>query len=160
MLKSAILAATVLLALAPLRAFAQDTDPTANCERAWLASDWPTVAIYCTSVADNRERSAKTYLADIAVDPGAPVAIDAEGLVGPEYLVAGEARARASVAYSHLKRGESAHNALDGALTDLREATSYSVLGETRDRAIALLDFVGSGTFVADAPESVLMAAL
>jgi hypothetical protein len=96
--------AILAILLTPMAVSAQATNSTAeSCERSWLAADWPTVAVDCSTMAHADEESAKRHESDAVAGPSAMFK-EAMSLIGPELYFATVARARASVAYAHLQR--------------------------------------------------------
>lgn len=127
-----------------------------SCERGWLASDWPTVAVDCSTVAADHESLAQRMKAD-AVNGPPELAIQASQLMGPSYLFAGEAWARTAVAYAKLKKHDLYQDSREKALFDFKRAKNIGA-PDIAQRAVALSNLVSSNTFVADAPDSPLLA--
>jgi hypothetical protein len=161
-MKLTILTALMAFAVATTRAFAQSTPEgvDANCERAWLAYDWPTVAVECSNMADANEQSANNYKAQ-AVEfstSNASLSSQAANFIGPDLLFAGAAHARAAVAYAHLHKTSLYSEARADAIKDIAGAKGFFVQQpELHDRAAGLLWLLQSKDFVKTAPDSDLL---
>ena len=77
-------------------------------------------------------------------------------VVGPDYLVAGEAWTRVAVGYGHLNKEDSYGNARTNALSDLSQARHFGS-SETARTAAAITDLISSENFLIDAPSSPLL---
>jgi hypothetical protein len=126
---------------ATANAIAQTSQYTkADCDRAWLGSDWPEVVLACTSKAEDFESYGDWS----------------------EKLIAAQLRARTSVAYAKLNRGALSTSERGKAETDLRPALAASATDATTtqmiDRAKALNRLLQSPKFVHDAENSDLLA--
>jgi hypothetical protein len=157
------IAATLLLtALAISPALAQDSSAAAQrCDSAWLASDWSTVAADCSRVSSEDDTIAAWHAQEFvaAANPGATNSQQLTDVVGPNYLVAGEAWTRVAVSYGHLNQQDSYGKARTNALSDLAQARHFGS-PETAQKAAAITDLISSETFLTDAPNSPLLANL
>jgi len=159
--KSGCPAATLLLiALAISPVLAQGSASAAErCDQAWLASDWSTVAADCSSVAAEDDTTAAWHAQEF-VAGATPASVNAQqltDLVGPNYLVAGEAWTRVAVGYGHLNQEDSYEKARTNALSDLSQARHFGS-SETARKAAAIADLISSESFLMDAPTSPLLA--
>lgn len=120
--------ATICFSLLPIGAFAQSA--SSQCNRAWLASDWATVAIECGVVADSDTAEAKKYGDDVAAlgKLGAPQQMQSTGLeIGIYDLgMAGIYRAKAAVGYYKLQKPALYGAARESAIQALSSAISIS----------------------------------
>lgn len=141
--------------IAPVRA--QEPDATsASCERAWLASDWPTAAVDCSTIGFSHERSAEHMLAEAGAVSDPTITSSAKLVAGDARFIGAEAWARAAVAYAHLKKPNLADDARAKALADLQLVTDPQLA----QRAAALTAFIQSDAFYADGADSPLLAHL
>ncbi len=149
----------LLIALGVGPALAQDSAAAGErCDRAWLASDWSTVAADCSSVAAEDDTTAAWHAQEfVAATPASVNSQQLTDLVGPNYLVAGEAWTRVAVGYGHLNQEDSYGKARTNALSDLSQARHFG-LPETARKAAAITDLISSETFLIDAPSSPLLA--
>jgi hypothetical protein len=159
--KSGCVAVTLLLtALAAGPASAQESSVVGErCDRAWLASDWSTVATDCSSVAEEDDTTAAWHAQEF-VAAATPASVNSQqltDLVGPNYLVAGEAWTRVAVGYGHLNQEDSYGKARTNALSDLSQARHFGS-SETARKAAAIADLISSESFLIDAPNSPLLA--
>jgi len=161
--KGGWVAATLLLtALAVGPAFAQESSPVGErCDRAWLAADWPTVAKDCSSVAVEDDTTAAWQAQEFvaAATPGSINSQQLTDVVGPDYLIAGEAWTRVAVGYGHLNKEDFYGNARTNALSDLSQARHFGST-ETARTAAAITDLISSESFLIDAPGSPLLTHL
>jgi hypothetical protein len=123
------------------RALAQTSEYSkADCDRAWLGSDWPEVVLACSSKADDFE-SYGDWTAK---------------------FVAAEYRARTSLAYAKLSRNALSTSERGKAEADLRPALSASAADAAASQMIqkakALNKFLQSPAFIHDAANSDLLA--
>ncbi len=159
--KSGYAAVTLLLtALAVSPALGQESSVVGErCDRAWLASDWSTVTTDCSSVAEEDDTTAAWHAQEF-VAAATPASVDSQqltDLVGPNYLVAGEAWTRVAVGYGHLNQEDSYGKARTNALSDLSQARHFGS-SETARKAAAIADLISSESFLTDAPNSPLLA--
>ncbi len=130
-----------MCAIATARALAQTSEYSkADCDRAWLGSDWPEVVLACSSKAEDFE-SYGDWTAK---------------------FVAAEYRARSSLAYAKLSRNALSTSERGKAEADLRPALAASATDatsrQTIQKAKALNNFLRSPTFVHEAANSDLLA--
>ena len=113
-----------------------------RCDRGWLASDWPTVAKDCSSVAVEDDTTAAWHAQEFvaAATPGSINSQQLTDLVGPDYLVAGAAWTRVAV-YGHLNKEDFYGNARTNALSDLSQARHFGS-SETARTAAAITDLI------------------
>ncbi|HEX3456356.1 MAG TPA: hypothetical protein VHR97_00230 [Candidatus Baltobacteraceae bacterium] len=161
--KGGCIAVTLLLtALAISPALAQESSAVAErCDRAWLASDWSTVAADCSKVGTEDDTIAAWHAQEFVAGatPSATNAQQLTDVVGPNYLVAGEAWTRVAVSYGRLNQQDSYGKARTNALSDLSQARHFGS-SETAQKAAAITDLISSESFLTDAPNSPLLAHL
>ena len=158
--KHAAVSAMLLTAfISPGACLSQESDATAQCNRAWLASDWPTVAIQCSETAFESETKYRTLLSESTIGT-AEMQAQGENLAAAEMFFAGAARTRATVAYAKLSRPQLSAQMKQQALDDLSKASpmlqnSTPVLYE---RAETIRKLILSPTFLHDAPDDQSLA--
>ncbi len=143
---------------------AQSSEAISSCNRAWLASDWATVASDCTDFADSAEAKYVEYKAQAESFPaGAPpdLATGSLQIARANMLFAGEARARTAVAYAKLKRMTAYAEQLEKSRTDI--STAYAAATEAGDqqittRAQTLQQLLASPQFLTQAPGADVLA--
>lgn len=152
----AVISALALALCVPCASQAQTTRETdAACERAWLASDWPTDVVQCSSEAQNSEADRITQQ-QIQMNTNLPAEPRnaAVGFAADDELFAGEAWARAAVGYAKLKKQRLYEVTRQKALADIRTAISENLDEGLRQKALNVRDLVASPLFLIDAPDS------
>jgi hypothetical protein len=150
--------ALTLLAIAQVHA-QEPTSVSESCERGWLASDWPTVAVDCSTLAATEESLSERHKAQAI--QSSRFFKEAVSLIGPELYVAAAAHARAAVAYAHLHKESFFSLARAASIDDLRVAQQFlSMYGpeDVAQRTPTLKSLVQSEGFVKAAPDSDLLA--
>lgn len=140
-MKLTLCSALLLALLAGAKAGAQTIESVkADCDRAWLGTDWPSVVVSCAPLADEFESYGDSSSKEIAA----------------------LCRARVSLAYAKLQRGKLSSDQRRMAIADLGPALAADPSKEGNAglvaRAKALKQLLQSSTFVRDAPQSDVLA--
>lgn len=150
---------TSLLFVAPLAASAQTSDDKA-CERAWLASDWPTVVVECSDAASNSEQDRfvqqRTENDQDLPSELRPPAFEFDA---DDSIVAGMLWARTAVGYAKLKKDSLYVSTRQKALDDLDVGIKMGYApAALQQKAASVRELVASPLFLIDAPDSDALA--
>ena len=134
----------------------------AQCNRAWLASDWPTVEIECTQAAENLHAEGKSYTEEAVAqsNTGAPEQLVRGGLQIAvfDFNAAGIYHAKEALGYYKLKMPGQYGAARDIAAQEFQLAIKGSqLLNMSPALSPALLDLVRSNEFPTQAQRSILL---
>lgn len=139
--------------------FAQESEASSQCDRSWLASDWPTVAVQCDSAAAQGEAIVEHYKTDAPNEPTDMQSTQAD-ISAAQLLFSGLYRARAAVAYARLKRPSLYKSMLAKARSEIAAQQPYLEKHNAAlySKSVSALTLLDSKSFVRDAVDAEVLS--